>query len=631
MKNIYSVSKIIFLLAVTLSAVEVSFSQQTGSFTRTVTYNANSRTLCYYVPANYNASNKYKLIVGLHGLGDTPQNFRDYLMVNSQMANTSATDAIVVCYAPAGGANGDFWTPVSDTGMVTKAINDAISAYNIDQSYIILTGFSLGGRSALRYGLYNYSRFHGMELWTPAIQAMSEANNQTSFKYKWENGKYIPICITVGGDDNQYNARISTAYQHLVDSGAIVNLKIIYGMGHDAPPDSLQFICFPELNAGNASYGINDAGVSAIATPFDEECNSTFTPVVTIQNKGQNNLTSAVLNYQIDNSTVNTYNWSGNLQRLGVSTITLPSQSVSAGAHTFNAYTALPNGTSDILSSNDGQIKNFNYLTIGASMPMSEGFESSSYPQAGWKLTGTDKAWNWTRKNKTSSGGYGQSASCIYFDNFIPDNTGKNYSLHTPQYDFSNATSPTLSYDYAYTPVLYQSTIYGDTLAVYYSTDCGNTWTSLLNKGGMALSTTGSSSTTLFVPTAAQWKTEIINLPASLIGQPEVMFSFENRCQWGNMMYLDNINITAVTAITEETSPEQLNVFPNPFSSSASVVSEMKNCSLKIFNVTGNVVRDFSNVNQFPFAIERENLSSGIYFLELRSESKTARMKLIVE
>ena len=140
---------------------QISFSQQTGSFTRAVTFNSSSRTLYYYVPSNYNASNKYKLIVGLHGLGDTPQNYRDYLLVNSQMTNSSVSNAIVVCYGPAGGANGDFWTPVSDTGMVTKAINDALSAYNIDQSFIILNGFSLGGRSALRYGLYNYSRFRG--------------------------------------------------------------------------------------------------------------------------------------------------------------------------------------------------------------------------------------------------------------------------------------------------------------------------------------------------------------------------------------------------------------------------------------------------------------------------------------
>ena len=71
-------------------------------------------------------------------------------------------------------------------------------------------------------------------------------------------------------------------------------------------------------------------------------------------------------------------------------------------------------------------------------------------------------------------------------------------------------------------------------------------------------------------------------------------------------------------------------VFPNPFSSTTAISSNMKNCSIKIFDVTGSVVKSFSNVSQFPFTIERGNLSSGIYFLELRNENKVERMKLII-
>ena len=47
-------------------------------------------------------------------------------------------------------------------------------------------------------------------------------------------------------------------------------------------------------------------------------------------------------------------------------------------------------------------------------------------------------------------------------------------------------------------------------------------------------------------------------------------------------------------------------------------------------DVAGKIIRNISNINQFPFVIERENISSGIYILELRSENKVERIKLLI-
>ena len=95
---------------------------------------------------------------------------------------------------------------------------------------------------------------------------------------------------------------------------------------------------------------------------------------------------------------------------------------------------------------------------------------------------------------------------------------------------------------------------------------------------------------------------------------------------WGMMPSCLNSTGVQNTSIAETS----LAVFPNPFTSTAAISSSMKNCEIKIFNVTGNVVRSFSNVNQFPFTIERGNLSSGIYFLELKNENKVDRCKLVI-
>ena len=90
-------------------------------------------------------------------------------------------------------------------------------------------------------------------------------------------------------------------------------------------------------------------------------------------------------------------------------------------------------------------------------------------------------------------------------------------------------------------------------------------------------------------------------------------------------------SIPASVGINEfESVSFNLQAYPNPFSTSATIFSEMKNCSVKITDITGNIVRTFSNANQFPFTFERGNLPSGIYVLELRAENKIERMKLVV-
>ena len=88
----------------------------------------------------------------------------------------------------------------------------------------------------------------------------------------------------------------------------------------------------------------------------------------------------------------------------------------------------------------------------------------------------------------------------------------------------------------------------------------------------------------------------------------------------------------SVTGIQSDSDPvRSLAIYPNPFNSYATIFSEMKDCSVTIFDVTGNVVKNFLNVKQFPFSIERGGLSSGIYILELHSENNAEIMKLVIE
>ncbi len=88
---------------------------------------------------------------------------------------------------------------------------------------------------------------------------------------------------------------------------------------------------------------------------------------------------------------------------------------------------------------------------------------------------------------------------------------------------------------------------------------------------------------------------------------------------------------SSTTAVVEQQSENAISVYPNPMAESVVINSNWKNCSLKIFDVAGNEVRNVASINQFPFSLKRGNLSSGVYMIELRSEEKTERTKLIVE
>jgi len=111
----------------------------------------------------------------------------------------------------------------------------------------------------------------------------------------------------------------------------------------------------------------DDAGIVSIQSPTGNYCTDTFDPEVTIHNYGANNLTSATINYNIDGGTNNTFSWTGTLAPGASTTVTLSSMTATSGAHTFNAYTTIPNGTADTNPANDDASSSFN-TTIGGEL-----------------------------------------------------------------------------------------------------------------------------------------------------------------------------------------------------------------------------------------------------------------------
>ena len=109
----------------------------------------------------------------------------------------------------------------------------------------------------------------------------------------------------------------------------------------------------------------DDAGIQSIVSPTGTYCTNSFIPEVTLKNFGTNSLTSATINYDIDGGTNNTFAWTGTLASGATVNITLPIMTTTSGAHVFNAYTTLPNGTADSNPGNDDASGNYTAMTNG--------------------------------------------------------------------------------------------------------------------------------------------------------------------------------------------------------------------------------------------------------------------------
>jgi len=108
----------------------------------------------------------------------------------------------------------------------------------------------------------------------------------------------------------------------------------------------------------------DDAGISTVNSPQGAYCVDNFDPEIILRNYGTNNLTTVSINYDFDGIINNFYSWTGNLAPGGTEIITLPNMISTAGSHTFNAYTFLPNGNTDSNPLNDGASSNYS-ATIG--------------------------------------------------------------------------------------------------------------------------------------------------------------------------------------------------------------------------------------------------------------------------
>ncbi|MFK7904619.1 MAG: M43 family zinc metalloprotease [Chitinophagales bacterium] len=193
---------------------------------------------------------------------------------------------------------------------------------------------------------------------------------------------------------------------------------------------------------------------------------------------------------------------------------------------------------------NDTETTN-NYITVsnptGEDTPYAENFEVSANNT--WTAVNPDNDVTWADYSGSAASNCTDNGSnAVFMDNFTNDinNTTDTY---TNQFNLSELQAPIiLTFDVAY--ARYNGS-FSDGLEVNISDLCNGTTTKVYDKSGTTLAS-APDHTSAFVPDACdEWRTETIDLSAytgSVIG-----VNFVNVSGYGNLLYLDNINITGTT------------------------------------------------------------------------------------
>ncbi len=249
-------------------------------------------------------------------------------------------------------------------------------------------------------------------------------------------------------------------------------------------------------------------------------------------------LASVTITTAIDGVVTGTYNWTGSLGSLSDASVTLNSVTVTPGTHTLVVYTSNPDGQADQKTSNDTLSSTIQYYA-STTAPLTESFEGSTFPPAGWDIINSDASYTWMQTNGASKTG---SNSAVIQNYYYSTYGAKDY-LRLPLLSLNNTDSAFLSFQVAastYTALNTPNNTW-DTLEVVVSTDCGKSYTSLYKKWGDTL-VTAPSSTSYFIPTASQWRKDSVDI-TPYIGMGNILIAFLNTTENENNIYLDDINV----------------------------------------------------------------------------------------
>lgn len=425
--------------------------------------------------------------------------------------------------------------------------------------------------------------------------------------------------------------------------------------------DEMVVVAFIQSNDDRSIYNANiteplpvDSSLANIAlgenttTSAGPLCDRVLNPSVTVINSGTQNINSFVINLIIDgeetSQTVTDTLGAGEETEVTFDEVSLPGgdNNVSFTIGEVNGSNARPVNLLGV----ELEPSNFPAVEVTSEEQLMYNFENDEPLSASAEgvilenpadfLSIVDR--NSFQNAPARTGGYGMSDQSILVNFYqwqIPQIPARGQILLAKQFNIPmGASELNISFDRAHAQ--YNDPASNDRLEGYISYDCGENWTKVYDKAGADLKTTDPVEP-FFVPNASQWATDTITITD--FESSEALFKFEVVSDWGNNLFLDNIQVESMT--TSANNPISVvndpSVFPNPSSGQSTLqfeLQERQRINIAIYDALGQQVTTVDervfDAGFYRLPLLLNSYSSGKYRIVFTSQKGMSAIPLVI-
>ena len=364
------------------------------------------------------------------------------------------------------------------------------------------------------------------------------------------------------------------------------------------------------------------------------QCGGSFSPQITVKNKGENPIYSVDIVYDY-NGTPRTYTWNGNIEPNGLQNIDLPLITENEkGAYNLIISTST---TNDAFGDNNQGSTRF-YINDSGSVGVVNTFESPSSNLLSYTEDLITSQW---QKGVRTGGTLPSGSNNVYTTNLSGNHPDaiKAY-LISQCYDFTQITNPVIRFKMAF-----DLEINWDVVYVQYSTDFGQTWNVLGIEGPSWYNSSrtnvisGASNDCQNCP-GSQWTGTDLDLKEyfyplnSLVGNANVIFrivfqSDEAVNQQG--VVIDDFVVEGTLA-NEQFEIKNIAIYPNPSKGFFNIsMGTIEPKTVTVYDLTGKNVYSISEFQNNPsqFVLDLTSISSGIYFVKIACDNQSVTKRII--
>ncbi len=449
-----------------------------------------------------------------------------------------------------------------------------------------------------------------------------------------EAGSALPT-IPGSGSEN-YSFTISNLPTYLFDKAQV---RFAVYVQNDASKEIHQ--------AGKSSYsaipGIVNVGATSTSVAGAGYCDYSFTPSIEFTNNDtQTAITEVVAEYSIDGGTPVQETVTGlNLLNGQSTTISFPATTLNPGSSTVSYTVVSANGGQPWSSPQAVAIPDELYSKLNASStaaPVVEDLETGAL-EAGTGYTRDISTGIFDAPSDIPSGNFGVIDGPTYqytgFGGFGNSDRAIRARLYSIQaggemsfvmHKVDLGSNSVLTFSHAYR----QYSSENDRLKVQVSTDCGATWNDVFNEAGGTLATVAASTSQYFNADPSDWRSNTVDLSA-YDNTNEVVVRFLVTSDYGNNMFIDDINIGEANSIAEQ-NQLAVAIYPNPATDNFTVkLDESSDVAIQVIDVQGKVVATQNVTGQSETTVDASALAPGIYTVLITTENGVATKKVVVE